>query len=69
MHHTLIVEKNSVWIKASRVIIHVVGYLVKACAWHGLGVVVVLVVVFVFELRAILFFSVDLICLMVDMHT
>ena len=69
MHHALVVEKDTVWIEASRVVVHVVRYLAKALAWRGLGVVVVLVVVFVFELRAILFFSVDLICLMVDMHT
>ena len=44
VHRALVFKKDPVWIKASRVIIHVVRYLVKARAWSGLGVVAVFIV-------------------------
>ena len=65
MHHDLVVEKDPVWIKVSRVVIHVMRYSVKARAWRGLGVVVVFVVGIVFVLRL----SVALVCFVVDVHT
>ena len=49
MNRVLIVKENPVWIKTSGVIIHVVRDLVKAHAWPGLVVVVVVVVSFLYS--------------------
>ena len=65
VHHALIVKKNPVWIKASRVIIHGVRYLMKARAWRGFGVVFVSFV----GLRFVFCFSVAVVCFVVDVHT
>ena len=65
VHRALIADKNPVRIKASRVIIHVLIYLVKACAWRGLRVVVV----FVVGLGVVFCFSFSLVCFVVDVHT
>ena len=65
LHHALVVEKDSVWIKSSRIVIHVVRYLMKARAWRGLGVVVV----FVVGLGVVFYFSIVLVCFVVNVHT
>ena len=65
VHCALVVEKNSSWIKVSCVIIHVVRYLVKACAWRGIGVVAI----FVVGIGVVFCFSVALVCLVVHVHT
>ena len=65
LHQDLVVQKYPVWIKASRVVIHVVRYLVKACAWRGLGVVVV----FVVGIGVLFCSSFALFRFVVDMHT
>ena len=65
VHHDLVVEKDPVWIKVSRVVIHVMRYSVKARAWRGLGVVVV----FVVGIGFVLSLSVALVCFVVDVHT
>ena len=56
VHRALVVEKDLVWIKVSHVVIYVVRYLEKACAWRGLGVFVA----FIVGLRVVLCFSVAL---------
>ena len=63
IHRDLIIEENPVWIMASGVVIHVVRDLVKARAWRGLGVVLVVGPGVVFCL------SVAIVCFVVDMHT
>ena len=64
VHFVLAVEKYPVWIEASRVIVHVVRYLVKARAWRGIGVIVV----FLVGLRFLFCFSVALLFFVVDVH-
>ena len=64
VHHALVAEKDPVWIEASRVVFHVVRYLVNACAWRGIRVVVV----FVVGLGVVFCFSVDLVCFAVDAY-
>ena len=64
-HRALVVNKYPVWIKAPRVFIHVVRYLVKARAWRGLRVAVILVV----RLRVVFCFSIALVCFVVNVHT
>ena len=65
MHHALVVEKDTVWIEASRVVVRVVRYLVKERAWHGIGVAAV----FVFGLGVVLCFYVAPVYFVVDVHT
>ena len=65
VQRALIVEKNTGWIKAYRIIIHVVRYLVKSCAWRGIGVVVV----FFVRLGVVFYLSIALVCFMFDVHT
>ena len=64
VHSVLVIDKDTVWIKASRVVIHVVRYLVKVCNWRRIGVIVV----FVVGLGFLLCLSVALVCFMVDVH-
>ena len=64
VHRALVVEKDPICIEASCVVVHVVRYLVKACACRGLGVVVV----FVVGLEVLFYFSVALVCFVVDVH-
>ena len=64
VHRDMVVEKDPVWLKVFRVVIHVVRYVLKARAWRGLGVVIV----FVIGLIVVFFFSVDIVCFMVDVH-
>ena len=65
VNHALVFEKDPVCIKASRVVIHVVRYLMKAHVWRGLGVAVV----FVVRLGVVFYFSVAIVCFVVDVHT
>ena len=65
MHHALVFEKDPIWIEASRIVVHVVRYLVKARAWRGLAVIVV----FVVGLRVVFCFSVALVCFVLDVRT
>ena len=44
VYRAMVVKKDTVWIEASRVVVHVVRYLAKARAWRGLVVVVMFVV-------------------------
>ena len=64
VHRYLIVKKNPVSIKTYSIIIHAVRYLVKARAWCG----IVVVIVFVVGLGVVLFFSVAIVCFVVNVH-
>ena len=64
VHCAMVVEKDSICNVASRIVVNVVRYLVKARAWHGLGVLVV----FVVRLVVVFCFSVTLVCFMVEVH-
>ena len=64
MHHALVVEEDTVWIQASGVVFHVMGYLVKSRTWRGLGVVVI----FVVGLGVVLCISFAIFCFVIDLH-
>ena len=64
MHCDLIAEEYTVWVLASGAVLNVLRDLLKACAWRGLGVVVI----FVVGLGVVLCLSVDHVCFVVGVH-